>query len=202
LPDPPLTRSARAEDAEAVAAALYLSSPEGFRLFGGGERGGLRLIAKAFATAGNDCSCDVVTVAELEGEVAGAMASFPAREGAERRRRFVRVALRQRPPWQWARLLLMSRAGASHAPTPPADAFYVDSLGTGARFRRRGVARTLLEAAERSARERGLSSLALDTRATNTAARALYEGFGFELTEEVPAARSIPALVGYVKKLG
>jgi ribosomal protein S18 acetylase RimI-like enzyme len=201
LPDPPLIRKARDEDAAAVARLIYLTSPAGFRLFAGDERRALKLIELAFAHPGTDCARDVVTLAELEGEVAGAMSTFPAGEGDERRRRFVRVALRRRPPWRWPRIALVARHGTRHSPAPPSDSLYVDSLATSERFRRRGVAAALLEEAERSARERGLGAVALDTRATNTGARALYQRLGFVVDAEVAASPPIPALVGYVKRL-
>lgn len=202
MPERPLIRAARDEDAEAAAELIYLTSPGGFDLFGGGQGRGVRLIEAAFATPGTDCARDVITLAELDGQVAGAMASFPTTEGDDRRRRFVRVALRRRPPWRWLRIVRVARHGARHDPAPPAQSLYVDSLATAEGFRRRGVAAALLEAAERDARERGLPALALDTRATNDGARALYERLGFEVSTEVPASPPIPALVGYVKTLG
>jgi ribosomal protein S18 acetylase RimI-like enzyme len=202
LAEGPATRPARREDAAATARLIYLTSPDGFKLFGGSERRGLLLIEAAFARPGTDCSREVITVAELDGEVAGAMSAFPSAEGDERRRQFVRVAMRRRAPWRWPRIRRLARHGASHSPTPPADSFYIDSLATAERFRRRGVAAALLEEAERQARELRLSAVALDTRASNTGARALYHRHGYELHAEVPSAPPIPALVGYVKRLG
>jgi GNAT superfamily N-acetyltransferase len=184
-----------------VARLIYLTSPVGYRLFGGDERRGIGLIEAAFASSGTDCARDVITLAELDGEVAGAMASFPTGEGDERRRRFVRTALRRRPPWRWPRIVSVARHGARHSPTPPAESLYIDSLATAERFRRRGVAAALLAGAEREARELGLPALALDTRATNTGARALYERLGFEVDVELPAVPPLPPLVGYVKTL-
>jgi ribosomal protein S18 acetylase RimI-like enzyme len=202
LPEGPLIRRARDDDAAATARLLYLTSPGGFTLFGGSERGGLRLIERAFATPGNDCAREVITLAELGGEVAGVLSAFPADEGAERRRHFIRVTLRHRPPWRWLRIVRLGRAGSRRSPAPPPGSFYIDSLATGGRFRRRGVAQALLAEAERLARERGLGSLALDTRESNSGARALYERLGFEVSARVPGAPPIPALVGYVKRLG
>lgn len=198
----PLICPAREEDAAAVARLIYLTSPAGFKLFGGSEERGLRLIEAGFGTTGTDCSREVITIAELDGELAGVMAAFPTPEGDERRRRFVRLARRRRPPWRWPRIWLLARHGGRHAPTPPAASLYIDSLATAERFRRRGVAAALLEEAERIARERGLPAIALDTRASNTGARALYDRHGYEVTAEVPASKQIPALVGYVKRLG
>ena len=195
-------RPAGLEDAAVAAPLLYLTSPGGFMLFGGGERGGRRLIERSFATPGTDNSCDVVTVAEIGGRVVGAMAAFPAPEGDVRRKRFLRVALRRRAPWFWPRIVRVAREGASRAPEPPEDALYIDALATAEDARRRGVAQALLAEAERIARERGFGALALDTTASNSGARALYERFGFEMSEEVPAAPPIPAMVGYVKRLG
>jgi ribosomal protein S18 acetylase RimI-like enzyme len=199
---PPLTRPAREEDAAAAARLIYLTSPAGFKMFGGGETGGLRLLEAGFATAGTDCSCEVVTVAELDGEPAGALAAFPTSERDERQRRFVRLALRRRPPWRWPRIWLHARHGGRHDPAPPPESLYIDSLATAERFRRRGVAAALLGEAERIARGRGLPAIALDTRDSNSGARALYERHGYEVSAEVPASKQIPALVGYVKRLG
>jgi ribosomal protein S18 acetylase RimI-like enzyme len=194
-------RPARDEDAAEAAPLLYLTSPGGFMLFGGGRRGGIRLIESAFRTPGTDNSREVVVLAELDERVVGAMALFPAAEGPERRGRFLRVALKRRPPWRWPRIVRVAREGASRAPIPPDDSLYIDALATAEDARRRGVARRLLEEAERMAREHGFGSLALDTTRGNEAARALYERFGFEIGEEVPAAPPIPAMVGYVKRL-
>jgi GNAT superfamily N-acetyltransferase len=194
-------RPARDDDLKEAAPLLYLTSPGGFILFGGGEKGGRRLIEASFRTPGTDNSRDVVTLAELDGRVVGAMAAFPAREGNERRRRFLRVALKRRPPWRWPRIVRVAREGSRRAPKPPPDSLYIDALATAEDARRRGVAVALLGNAERRARERGLRALALDTTASNMGARALYERVGFEIGDEVPAAPPIPAMVGYVKKL-
>ena len=201
MPDGPITRPPQPEEAHEVASLLYLTSPGGFALFGGSPTGGVRVIEDAFGRSGTDNSREVVIVAELDGRIAGAMAAFLVSEAEERRKQFLRTAFRHRAPWHWPRIWRLARHGARHAPKPPADAFYVDALATADRFRRRGVALALLEEAERLARERGFPALALDTVATNSAARALYARFGFEIGEERPASPPIPALVGYVKRL-
>jgi ribosomal protein S18 acetylase RimI-like enzyme len=197
----PLIRPARGDDIHAVAPLLYLTSPGGFNMFGGSERGGVRLIESAFKTPGTDSSCDVVWVAELDDDIAGVLAVFPADEGDSRRDRFLRVALRRRAPWRWPGIRKVAREGAGRAPKPPEGSFYIDALATSEDYRRRGVAAALLEHAEKLAREGGFGWLALDTTASNTGARELYERHGFEIGQEVPAAPPIPAMVGYVKRL-
>ena len=46
--------------------------------------------------------------------------------------------------------------------------------------RRRGVGRTLMEAAEAYAKERGIAFLSLEVRESNIAARSLYSSLGWE----------------------
>jgi ribosomal protein S18 acetylase RimI-like enzyme len=43
--------------------------------------------------------------------------------------------------------------------------------------------------------------VALDTAASNTGARALYEGAGFRLAEELEPRGPIPGIVFYVREL-
>lgn len=63
---------------------------------------------------------------------------------------------------------------------------YVNVLAVYPEFRRRGFARRLLEEAERRAGPRPLSLIVEDA---NTAARELYESFGFRTAAEVPMAK-------------
>jgi [ribosomal protein S18]-alanine N-acetyltransferase len=53
------------------------------------------------------------------------------------------------------------------------------SIGVGADFRRRGLARLLLTAAERDALRRGRISMKLEVRADDRGATALYEAAGY-----------------------
>ena len=51
-------------------------------------------------------------------------------------------------------------------------------------YRRRGIAKKLLESAIREAKKRGLSLLTLEVRLSNTAAISLYENYGFRRVGE------------------
>jgi ribosomal protein S18 acetylase RimI-like enzyme len=62
----------------------------------------------------------------------------------------------------------------------------VTSLTVLARAGRRGIGRALTVFAEDQARSRGVETLTLNTRPTNAAALALYEGLGYRRWKEQP----------------
>jgi ribosomal protein S18 acetylase RimI-like enzyme len=192
-------RPAEPRDDGAVACLLYESASGRYDLFAGGRDRALRLLRATIARSGNDTSRDGVLVAEVDGEVAGALAAFPASEARDRSRAWLRLALRRRAPWQWPRMLRIAGLGERIDFEPPPDSLYIDGLATDSRFRRRGVAVALLDAAAERARERGLTALALDTSETNLAAQMLYERAGFGLVGRQPGDDPIPPTVFYVR---
>jgi ribosomal protein S18 acetylase RimI-like enzyme len=202
LPELPLIRPAAREDADSVARLLYETATGLYDVYAGGSRRALRILRAAYCRAGNSASQEIVSVAEIEGEVAGAVATFPVTEGDRRASRFLRVTLARTPPWRWPRAISLFHRGADLTPVPPPQSLYVDALATDARFRRRGVARALLEEAERQATAGGLRHVALDTAATNAAAQALYEAAGFRVTERRPASGPMPGIIGYARSVG
>ena len=198
----PRIRAATQDDEEAVARLVYETSPGMYDVYTGGADQAVRILRAAYRRAGNNTSRDVTVVAELDGAVAGSMTAFPASEAEARSRRSLLGTLGRTPPWRWPRTVRVFRAGADAAPIPPPGSLYVVSLATDTRFRRRGVAKALLEEANRLAAERSLRAVSLDTAASNEGAQALYGAVGFEVTERRPAAGEIPATVGYVRPLG
>jgi ribosomal protein S18 acetylase RimI-like enzyme len=194
-------RQARGDDAAAVARLLYLSASGMYDRFAGGKERALRLLERSFGRPGTNASAETVWVAERDGRVAGAISAFPIREGERRGRALLRLTLATAPPWHWPAALGVYRLGSRLTPPAPPGAFYVDGLAIDPEHRRRGIARALLTAAERRARELRLPSLALDTSLDNAAARALYEGYGFESTREIQPGAGMPGFVGYVKPL-
>jgi GNAT superfamily N-acetyltransferase len=197
----PSVRPAQREDGEIVAPLLYESAGGMYDRFVGGRRRALSLLRRAFDSEGTNASAEVVTVAELDGGVAGAIAIFPVEETSPRASTFLRLALRSIPPWRWPGALRFWWAGARAAPSPPRSALYVDALATDPAARRRGAARALLDHAEAEARRQGLPALALDTSLDNRGARALYLGAGFEEVAYRAAARRMPGFVALVKEL-
>jgi ribosomal protein S18 acetylase RimI-like enzyme len=197
----PAVRPARATDVEAVAPLLYLSAPEMYDRLGRGRAGAERLIRRAFEQSGNSASREVVTVAELETHVAGALVAFAVPEAMPRARGFLRVTLGGMPPWRWPGALRLYWQAGRAAPAPPETSLYIDALAVEGSLRRRGIARALLGHTEHLARELGLSHVALETALDNKAARALYLGAGYEEVAYRPAVRGLPALVALVKPL-
>lgn len=196
-----LVRPAEPRDDRAVAALIYETAAGRFDHFAGNRDRALRLLGTTIAQPGTDTSRDGIVVAEIDRQIAGVVVTFPMAEGEERRHRFNRIAIRRRAPWHWPRLLRLERMGEDLDPEPRRDALYIDALATDERFRRRGVASSLLDAAADRARELGLRALSLDTTAANAPARALYERAGFRLTGEEPAGPIIPAVVFYEREL-
>jgi ribosomal protein S18 acetylase RimI-like enzyme len=192
-------RPAAPEDADAVARLLYETATGMYDLYAGGSARALRILRAAYGKPGNSASHETIRVAELDGQVAGALAAFPVSEGDRRASSFLRVTLARTPPWKWPATLRIFHSGADLTPLPPSESLYIDSLSTDARFRRRGVATVLLDEALRLATTAGLSAVALDTAASNAGAQALYERAGFTVTERKPPKGRIPGIVGYVR---
>jgi [ribosomal protein S18]-alanine N-acetyltransferase len=76
-------------------------------------------------------------------------------------------------------------ADAIVAYPPGSGAARLYSLAVDPRYRRRGIAASLLRRAEREARQRGYGAMRLEVRVDNVAARALYEAFGYQLVDTV-----------------
>jgi ribosomal protein S18 acetylase RimI-like enzyme len=159
------------------------------------------VLARALETPGTNASAEIVSVGELDGRVAGALAAFPVDEAAPRARAFMRLTLRSIPPWRWPGALGLYSAGARAAPEPPQATLYVDALAVEHSARRRGVARALLAHAEADARRRGLPAVALDTSLDNKPARALYLDAGYDEVAYRPPGRGLPGFVALVKPL-
>lgn len=199
-PSIPLLRRARADDEQEAVDLLLESGGLVYPRFAGSSETAKRILRAGYRRPGNTASAEIVTVAELDGRVAGVIAAFPVREGGQRARRYLQLAFPRIPPWRWPQA---GRIFGALRPTPPPHAFYVDAVATSADFRRRGVASALLDHAAAAGRDQGCTHLALETEIENAAARALYRAAGFEETDALPPAE--PDLgegyVGLVKPL-
>lgn len=199
--EPVRVRPCQDGDAAAVAPILYESSGGLYDRYAGSRALAERAITRALGVEGTTASAEVVYVADIDGRVAGAMAAMAYSEWTPRAQAFLRVTLRSIPFWRWPAAIGTYRASARAGPVPPDASLYVDSLATAAEFRRRGVARALLEEAERVARGLGLRYVALDTWADNRPALALYAGMGFQEISRTRGRGVLPGGVSMMKEL-
>ena len=139
-----------------AARLLFESAPDMYMRFSGGRERALVTLERAFHEPGNLASGDVTWLAEVDGQPAAAMAGFPVMQAAERSRAYLSLTLRGTPFWRWPGVLFLYWIGGRASPAPRNDSFYIDALATDPGYRRRGLARALLDEAEQQARARGL----------------------------------------------
>ncbi len=189
---------------------LYLSARRYYDAYAGGEAPARRMLRRVHPKPGHAASVSLcrVAVAGRPLRVVGVMVGFPAGEGEDLARRFLRLTVPRIPPWRWPRLVRHLEAATGMSPVPAAGSWYVDALAVAEDARRQGVARALLADAEAIARAEGATGVSLDTGLENTPARRLYEAGGFEQREirrarDDRAARAIggAGFVGFFKPL-
>lgn len=199
-----LVRPAAPDDA--CVPLLFESARPYYTAYAGSERRALAMLQAVFAEPGHAASYDCCRVATADREIVGIVAGFPVQDADSRSRRFVRLTLPKLPPWRWPATFRHLSAAGRVAPSPPYDAYYVDALAVASGWRRRGIARRLLDDAGEEAYRTGLRRLALDTGLQNTPARELYEAYGFWEREirrahnaRTERALGGPGFVGYLK---
>jgi len=202
-----LVRHARPDDP--CVPLLFESAKPYYTAYAGSERRALKLLQSVYVRRGHAASYEFCRVAVDRGRIAGVVAGFRVAEADRLSRRFVSMTLRRLPPWTLPGTFLHLRAAGIVSPHPPLDAFYVDALAVDPAHRRRGIARQLLEIAEKEAARAGCARIALDTGLQNHGARALYDAYGFREREirrapddRIAKALGGPGFIGYVKDLG
>ena len=177
---------------------LYASAAPYYDVFAGSGERARRMLGGIWRRGGHTASFEICTVAELDGEVVGVLAAFPARAGDRLARRFLGLSVVRMPAWRWPVVLRHLRASSLVTPQPPADSLYVDALAVAESARRRGVGTALLQDAIARARRDGVEGVALDTGLENAEAQAFYERFGFERRGErrAPDERTARAVGG------
>lgn len=174
-------RRARPEDRETVGRLLREAlTPElADAVFGLGVQGGAtRYLERLFARAGTLWSYDLVTLAEIDGQVVGLVSQAPWPELARRYRATLWSYVRVYGPLRVFKLLPRLRALIGASPTVPADHWFVPYLAVSADHRGNGVANALLTHVHRHA-ERQTSACSLYVLVENRAARDFYRQAGY-----------------------
>jgi ribosomal protein S18 acetylase RimI-like enzyme len=173
-------RPARLEDAEVVAKLLHLAGPEVYDfVFARPGFTAVDFIWHEFRSGRGYCSCRNVMVAELQGEVVGAAASYAHEDGL---RLFLGWLANVLGLYGVLRALpVLRRAWQARAVVngPLPHGVYVSELGVLASCRNQGVGSTLLKALVDQARAQGHSSVALSVSMAQPQAEQFYRRHGF-----------------------
>ncbi|MDE2768052.1 MAG: GNAT family N-acetyltransferase [Chloroflexota bacterium] len=174
-------RRARPEDKRAAGLLLReaLTPDLADAVFGlGGEGAANSYLERLFARTGTLWSYDLVTLAEVDGQVAGMVSHAPWTELARRYRATMLAYLRVYGPWRFFRLLPRLRMLIRASPAVPADHWFIPYLAVLPKHRGNGVAKALLARVHQSA-DRQSSACSLFVLAENRAAREFYKQAGY-----------------------
>ena len=157
----------------------------GDHLFGFGDHARAQAaLENFFRLPANRFSYEYTVFARANGEIAGILMLFNRRQ---MRRSMAVTALhmfrvyRLKEVLKFLKLMLPYR----NEENIPRDELYIGHLAVAEKYRRQGFGLRLLEYAEKEARALGKSKLTLLTEIENTSAQALYNKFGFKLTNTI-----------------
>jgi len=173
--------SARPEEA-LTAAKLLAETMAGFgvAVLGlGEEQLELRAMAKWFAEKENRFSHQFAYIARLDGEITGLVLCFPGSD-AERLTLNCRHSLGQiYKPRQIINLIWRGMV-LGHTREAEKDEYLVAHVAVFEQFRRKGIAKALLDKAAADARANGFKKCVLEVEIGNIPAITLYQGYGFQ----------------------
>ena len=149
-------------------------------VFGLGVEGGAaRYLERLFARAGTLWSYDLVTLVEVDGQVAGLVSHAAWMELAQRYRATMWAYVRVYGPVRVFKLLPRLRALIRASPRVPPDHWFIPYLAVTAKHRGNGVAHALLDTVYQRAASRA-SACSLYVLAENQQARRFYEHAGYQ----------------------
>lgn len=179
----PVIREARpTDDARRVARYLFSSGPDVLSYSLAVDQNELNaqaVMARAFVAQDGAFSYTHVTVAELDGQIVGAVAWFPAKDKRAIFARTAKSVLKALPARDWPTLAMRGVRIAPFGDGIPDDVLYLSQIGVDASVRSKGIGSKLLDAVFAHARRLGLSRVALHVSIDNPRAEALYGRHGF-----------------------
>jgi ribosomal protein S18 acetylase RimI-like enzyme len=194
----------RIEDAP-VAARLLAETMAGFGvavLGVGDEQLELKAMRRWFGEQDNRFSYQLSHMARLDGEIAGLLLCFSGAEGPLLTKGCARSILSIYGVGQLLRLIWRGMV-LGHTKEADKDEYLVAHVAVFESFRRKGIARALLDKAILCAREAGFSRVVLEVEIGNMAAIRLYEAYGFktQFTTEFGRHARVLKCPGYHKML-
>jgi ribosomal protein S18 acetylase RimI-like enzyme len=163
------------------AARLLAETMAGFGvavLGGGDEQLELKALLRWYNEKDNRFSHQFTHLARLDGEIAGLLLSFPGAEVPRLTKGCGRSILSIYNPVQLLKLIWRGMV-LGRAKEAEKNEYLISHIAVFESFRRKGIARALLEKAVLSAREARLKRVVLEVEIGNTAAIQLYESYGF-----------------------
>jgi ribosomal protein S18 acetylase RimI-like enzyme len=144
----------------------------------------LGVLREIFSQPGNRFSHDRATLGVQGNEVAALLVAFPGNEIAGRNWAFLRQSPSIYGVRKYLRLLVNFIMGFT-AKECENDEFYIAHLAVTPAFRNKGIARALLQEAEKQAAGSGLRKVSLLVEIGNTLAIMLYQAVGYTIIHTI-----------------
>jgi ribosomal protein S18 acetylase RimI-like enzyme len=166
----------------------------------GDEQLELKAMAKWFAEKDNRFSYQFARIARLDGEIAGLLLCFSGRD-AERLSLNCRHSMRQVYGIRQVIKLIWRGMVLGHTREAEKDEYLVAHVAVFEQFRRKGIAKALLDKTAADARIAGFKKCVLEVEIGNTPAITLYHGYGFrtQFTTEFGRHAKLLQCPGYHK---
>lgn len=194
-------RPAHATRADAAAfTALYRLATQGMMQRYLGPHA-YALLERLFLLRGHEHSYEVTLFAEMNRQTVGLLMGYTTEAHAALSRRTLALYLRYGAFGLVQSLPSIARLRPLRAVTNslPPQTSYIKGLAVDPAFRRRGIGRSLLAAAEAQAAQTQGRRLVLDVRHDNHAAIALYEACGYRTTAQTPVVRLAGEAFGFLR---
>jgi ribosomal protein S18 acetylase RimI-like enzyme len=179
-------RPAEAAESEQGARLILLTLHQfGDHLFGFGDHARAQdALENFFRLSANRFSHDYAVFGRAYGEIAGILMLFNRRQ---MRRSMAATAVHMFRVYRLKEIIkfLELMMPYRNEENIPEDELYIGHLAVDEKYRRQGFGLCLLDYAEKEARAQGKSKLTLLTEIENTSAQALYNKFGFKLTNTI-----------------
>lgn len=192
-------RDGRRGDVDRAVPLLYESAqPMAAAAFGLGDpQRALAAVERMYLARGSLFSWDTCSVAEIDGRIVGIVASCRIDEMRSRNLATIGPLLRSLGPFRAMALLrrglvptglgprsVVPRALRRHREPPmvslsDSSDHFVNALAVGDRYRRRGIARRLVDCAHAAASAEAAGSMIVNVFEQNAAARDFYRGLGY-----------------------
>jgi GNAT superfamily N-acetyltransferase len=177
-----VVRPARPDDD--AAGLVFDAAPQAYTAVAGSAERARDAIAQLWRTPGHSASFEHAVVAELDGQLAGVLIGFPARDRYRLHAALLRKGFRHITPRRRALIVAALPHLIAATPRPPRRAYYVGTIAIARHARRRNVASTLGYHAELLAQQQGFPVIVAHTGSRHTPARRALERYGLTAVKD------------------